>query len=100
MVHIIECEHQTYRVIVLSPDGKNILLVPDGNRFALPSVEIPRWQRVAENLTEAVKTDWGEEIVCLFELSDLVGTYGTGIHYQTARRWRTVGAPLIQRFTD
>ena len=35
----------------------------------LPSVEIPRWQRIAENLTAAFKTDWGAEVVCLFELS-------------------------------
>ncbi len=70
-------------------------MVPDGDRFALPSVEIPLWQRVAENLTEAVKADWGEEIVCLFELSELAGTHGTGIHYQVARHWGTVGVPKI-----
>ena len=93
MVPVIECEHETYRVIVLSPDGKDILLVPDGDRFALLPVEIPRWQRVAENLAEVVKSGWGEEIVCLFELSELAGTYGAGIHYQVARHWDTAGVP-------
>ena len=95
MATAIQGEHETYRVIVLSPDGKDILVVPDGGRFALPSVEIPRWQRVAENLTEAVKSGWGEEIVCLFELSELAGTHGTGIHYQVARHWGTAGVPKI-----
>jgi hypothetical protein len=80
---------------VLSPDGKNILLVPEGDRFALPSVEIPRWQRVAENLTQSVKSDWGEEIVCLFELNDFPGTHGPGVHYQIARHWGTVGVSKI-----
>ncbi len=36
-----ECE--TYRVIMLGRSGTEVLLVPDGDRFALPSVEIPRW---------------------------------------------------------
>jgi hypothetical protein len=95
VVPVIECEHETYRVIVLSPDGREILLAEDGDRFALLSVEIPRWQRVAENLAEVVKSGWGEEIVCLFELSELTGTHGTGIHYQVARYWSTAGVPRI-----
>ncbi len=95
MVPVIESEHENYRVIVLSPDGKDILVVPDGNQFALPSVEIPRWQRVAENLTEIVKAEWGEEVVCLFELDDLPRSSEAGIHYQAAEHWRTVGVPKI-----
>ena len=91
----IQSEHETYRVIVLSSDGKDILSVPDRDRFALPSVEIPRWQRVAENLTEAVRTDWGEEIVCLFEQAELPGTHSTGTHYHVAEHWRTVGVPKM-----
>jgi len=93
MATAVQGEHQAFRIIVLSPDGKNILVVPDGERFALPSVEIARWQRVAENLSEAVKCSWGEEIVCLFELSELAETPLTGIHYQAARHWGTAGVP-------
>lgn len=95
MAIAIQSEHETCRVIVLSPDGKDILVVPAGGRFALPSVEIPLWQRVAENLTEAVKSGWREEIVCLFELSESAGAPGPGIHYQVARHWSTVGVPKI-----
>ena len=95
MATVVQGEHEAFRVIILSPDGNDILVVPDSDRFALPSVEIPRWQRVAENLAEAVKTGWGEEIVCLFELSELTGTHGTGIHYQVARYWSTAGVPRI-----
>jgi hypothetical protein len=89
----VQDEHEVFRVIVLSADGKDILVVPDRNRFVLPSVEIPRWQRMAENLAEAVRKDWKEEIVCLFELNDLPGTYGPGVHYQIARHWGSVGVP-------
>ncbi len=95
MAAAIQSEQEAYRVIVLSSDVRDILLVPNCERFALPSVEIPRWQRVAENLTAEVRTEWGEEIVCLFELNDLSGMYLAGVHYQAARHWRTVGVPKI-----
>jgi hypothetical protein len=91
----VQGDHEVFRVIVLSADGKDILVVADRNRFVLPSVEIPRWQRMAENLAEAVRNDWKEEIVCLFELNDLPGTCGLGVHYQIARHWGRVGVPKI-----
>ncbi|HJT71916.1 MAG TPA: phosphotransferase [Terriglobales bacterium] len=90
-----QSEHETYRVIVLSQDGKDILLVPHGDGFRLPSVETPRWQRVTENLTEAVRTDWGEEVLCLFEPNESPGTNGTGTHYQVAEHWQTLGVPKL-----
>jgi hypothetical protein len=88
-------EHETYSVVVFGRDGTEVLLVLDGGRFVLPSVEIPRLQRVAENLTGAVKTEWGEEIVCLFGLHDLPGTSDAGSRYQAAEHWRTIGVPKI-----
>jgi len=88
-----ECE--TYRVIVLGKSGTEVLLAPNGDRFALPSVNIPRWQRVAENLTAAVKTDWGEEVVCLFEPDASASTDAAGIHYQAAEHWRVSGNPKM-----
>jgi hypothetical protein len=88
-----ECEN--YRVVVLGQSGTDVLVVPDGDRFALPSVNIPRWQRVAENLTAAVKTDWGEEVVCLFEPNDLSGRDSVGIHYQAAEYLGACGIPKI-----
>ena len=75
-----ECE--TYRVIVLGKSGTELLLAMNGDRFALPAVNIPRWQRVAENLTAAVETDWGEEVICLFEPDASASANATGIRYQ------------------
>jgi len=88
-----ECE--TYRVVVLGQSGTEVLVVPDGDRFALPSVNIPRWQRVAENLTAAVTTDWGEEVVCLCEPDASAPTDATRIHYQAAEHWRVSGKPKM-----
>lgn len=93
MVTATQSERETYRVIALGRGGKDVLLVPDGNRFMLPPVQIPRWQRVAENLTAAVRTEWGEQVICLFEPDDLPGTDGAGIRYQAAEHWIATGIP-------
>ncbi|HWO37622.1 MAG TPA: hypothetical protein VNO32_53275, partial [Candidatus Acidoferrum sp.] len=59
-------DRATYRVIVLGKSGDELLLSPAGDGFLLPSVEIPRWQRVAENMTVAIRNEWGQEAICLF----------------------------------
>ncbi len=88
-------ERETYRVIVLSQDGTKVLLVPNGERRMLPSAEIPRWQRVAQNLTAAFKTDWGAEVVCLFELpTESADDHGI-TRYQAAEHLCTVNNPKM-----
>lgn len=84
-----ECE--TYRVVVLGQSGTKVLVVPDGDRFALPSVNIPRWQRVAENVATAVKAKWGQEVVCILE-PDVSPASGIEVHYQTAEHCGSRGA--------
>jgi hypothetical protein len=61
-----QSEHDTWRIILLRGNAAELLLVPHEGRFALPCLDIPRWQRVAESLTAAVKAHWGQEAVCLF----------------------------------
>lgn len=56
------------RVIVLQQNRSSVLLARTAGGFVLPSVEIPRRQRVAENLTVAMKSKWCCEVVCLFAL--------------------------------
>jgi hypothetical protein len=92
MVAIPSNESEIYRLIVLRRMGTEILLAPDQRRWVLPSVEIPRWQRVAENLTDAVRACWGEEIICLFEPDSGARTKDTGIRYQVAEHWCTCGS--------
>jgi hypothetical protein len=88
-----ECE--IYRVIVLGQSGTEVLVAPNGDRFALPAVNIPRWQRVAENLAAAVNAEWGEEVVCLFEPDVSAPTNATGIRYQATEHWRASGKPKM-----
>ena len=61
-----QSDRETYRVIVLGQGGNELLLAPTDTGFLLPSVEIPRWESLAENLTAAVSTQWGQEAICLF----------------------------------
>lgn len=61
-----QSERATYRAIVLGQGGNELLLSPESNGFVLPSVEIERWQRIAENITAAMRNEWGQEVICLF----------------------------------
>lgn len=80
-------------MIVLGRGGTEVLLIPDGERRVLPWVEIPRWQRVAENLTATVKSDWAEEVVCLFQLPTESADDRGVTRYQAAEHLRTVNGP-------
>ena len=62
-----QSNRETYRAILLGQGGNELLLAPVGDGFVLPSVEIPRWQRVAENMTVAIRNKWGQEAICLFK---------------------------------
>ena len=106
-----QSEHETYRVIMLGRRGADVLLVPNGERHMLPWVEIPRWQRVAENLTAMVKSDWGEEVICLFEpltapVEGGVGSYQTLEHLcacghpKMPTRWAPLSTLCRDSFTD
>jgi hypothetical protein len=64
-----QSDRQTYRAIVLGQGGNELLLARVGAAFLLPSVEIPRWQRLAENMTAAIRNEWHQEAICLFNPS-------------------------------
>jgi hypothetical protein len=66
MESLHQSERETYRVIVINRDGTEILLKNSDGGFMLPPVEIPRCQRIAENLTAVVKQQLGCDAVCLF----------------------------------
>ena len=70
-------------------------MASNGDRFALPSVKIPRWQRVAENLTAAVNAEWGEEVICLIEPDVSASTNATQIRYQAAEHCSASGKPKM-----
>ena len=56
----------TYRLIITRRDGSELLCLPDGPYHSLPSVEIARWQRVAEPIRDALKTHLQLDAYSLF----------------------------------
>lgn len=108
-----EFDRETHRVIVLAQGGNKLLLAPAGDRVLLPSVEIPRWQRVAENLTAAMRNEWGQEVICLFTQHDgVVSGSANGHNYQVTQsyeavaqsspraEWATIGSLSEENFAD
>jgi hypothetical protein len=54
-----------YRVALLVSESKRVLALRDIDGFQLPSVEIPRWSRPAEELQRAIKRAWGVYAIVL-----------------------------------
>lgn len=65
-----------YRILLLRKNGSELLVVGERPPFTLPCVEIPRWQRVAENINAAVRERYGISPVCLFAPDLSVATTG------------------------
>jgi len=59
---------ESWRLIVLDQQRREILVVPDKNppALCLPTVDIPSGQRIAEGLNRAVKSTWNCNAICLF----------------------------------
>ncbi len=58
-----------YRVLLLSPlskSGDKLLVAAKRPPLTLPCVEIPKWERVAENMNAAVRKRYGMSAICLF----------------------------------
>lgn len=61
-----QSDYETYHAIALGRNGTDLIVVATDAGFRLPSVEVPRRQRVAENLTAGMRSKWGCEVICLF----------------------------------
>src|SRR5262245_34529288 len=55
-----------YRILLLRDEGTELLVAGEQPPFTLPCVEIPRWDRVAENVTAAVRERYELSAICLF----------------------------------
>lgn len=87
-----ESDHETCRVIVLGRNREDVLLGVNQAGFFLPSVEVPRWQRLAEHLTAALRRDFGCEAVCLFSPKNpSSGSESIGTHYEVMECWHDEG---------
>jgi hypothetical protein len=60
-----QIERDTYSLIITQRNGSELLCLADRLRYSLPSVDIPQWQRVAEEINSAVKERWNLEAYSL-----------------------------------
>jgi aminoglycoside phosphotransferase (APT) family kinase protein len=56
----------TYRLIITRRNRSELLCLPDGPYHSLPSVDIPRWQRVTEPIRSELKTHLNLDAYSLF----------------------------------
>jgi hypothetical protein len=102
-----------YRLLILRNSGSELLVASERPPFTLPCVEIPRWERVAENLTEAVSKRYELSAICLFtpEPSDattdgerplyqVMETRGRSKAVPDEMRWRPLDSISDQSFAD
>jgi hypothetical protein len=61
-------ERETRRIILLRGRNPEVLLGIDETYRTLPEIQIPRWQRVAENLTTALRETCGMDVVSVSSL--------------------------------
>jgi hypothetical protein len=102
-----------YRVLLLQKNGSELLVSGERLPFTLPCAEIPRWERVAENMIAAVRKRYGISAICLFtpELPAVatdgeqarylvMETRETGMVATEETQWLPTGAFSGQSFED
>jgi len=65
-VSSLTTEVETFEVLVPRCGNSQILLTEESGHFLLPRVMVPKYQRVAQSITERVAELWKLETVCLF----------------------------------
>jgi hypothetical protein len=103
----------TYRLLVLRKRGSELLVARERPPFTLPCVEIPRWERVAENVIAAVSKRYGISATCLFtpersadtpdgdqRLYQVMETREAKVAAADETSWLPVNSLLNQSFAD
>lgn len=84
-----------YRILLLRNNGSELLVAGERAPLALPCVEIPGWERVAESVIAAVRKRYGFSAICLFtpELSAATTDGEQPLYQVMETRQAAIGAP-------
>ena len=63
-----QLDHDLFRILLHRSRATELLLETSRDAYCLPCVPIPAHTRVAQELTESIKTSWNLETYCLFTL--------------------------------
>jgi Phosphotransferase enzyme family len=83
------CDFDPFRILVYRNDATELLAETTSAGFRLPAVAIPRYTRVAAQLTDAVKKFWDIETCCLFTLPSSTSSYAVLESYCSDTEHRT-----------
>jgi hypothetical protein len=101
---------ESWGILVVSPDGEQILLHREGENFSLPRIEIPTYERVAANINRAVQQDFGIPVVSLYPIVPAGSGDFAGARYHAvtvlsksddlrgAEEWKLMSALLVECF--
>lgn len=102
-----------YRILLLRKNGSELLVAGVRAPLTLPCVEIPRWERVAENAIAAVRKRYGLSAICLFTpelptattdgaqpLYQVMETREAAEEAPDGTRWLTLDSASDQSFAD
>ena len=84
-----------YRILLLQKHRSEILVSGERPPFTLPCVEIPRWERVAENVNVAFRKRYGISAICVFTPEPSAPTTDTEppLYQVMETREGAIGAP-------
>jgi hypothetical protein len=61
-------DYESFRIVLIEPNMRSILMTPRGDRWALPRVSIPRWTRASCKIVHQIEVQFGSTAVILDEL--------------------------------
>lgn len=87
-------DSDTYLLIITRRNGSELLCLPDGPYHSLPCVDVPRWERVAEPIRNALKTKLNFDAYSLFTCPREPPTSETSRTFVQAMECVHPGGPL------
>ena len=75
-----QLDHDLFRILLYRNRATELLVETSSGAFRLPFFQIPAHTRVAEELTQAIRTSWNLETYCLFTLPSRIASSSNGRH--------------------
>jgi phosphotransferase family enzyme len=81
-----------FRVLNFTTGGKEVLLTAVGARYRLPRLTVRAGERVAAAISERMRTEWREEVLCLFS-AESNDPQNPDYRYMVTEQHRSLDAP-------
>lgn len=75
-----QLDNDLFRILLYRNRATELLVETSSSAFRLPFLQIPAHTRVAEELTQSIRTSWNLETYCLFTLPSRIASISNGSH--------------------